>query len=83
MLKRAPPSDDSNAKKQRAHRARLARSRRKHGQIVASIVIEENPVIEALLQSGRLTEAEALRRSLVEAALGKLIAEWACRWRHA
>ena len=41
-------------------------------------------MIDALINSTRLTEAEALRRSLVEAALGKLINEWALRWkRHA
>jgi hypothetical protein len=82
MLKRTPPSDD-RAKSQRA-RARLARSRRKRGEIVVSIVIEENPVVEALLESERLSEEQALRRPQVEAALGKLIAEWVCRWqRHA
>jgi hypothetical protein len=79
-----PPSDDRSARKQRAYRARLARSRRKRGEVVAKIVIEENPVVEALLESGRLTEAQALRRSLVEQALGRLIADWSRRWqRHA
>jgi hypothetical protein len=79
MHKRMPPSND-RAKKQRA-RARLARSGRMRGEVVAKIVIKENPVISALLRSGRLTEEQALRRSLVEAALGRLIAEWARRWR--
>jgi hypothetical protein len=59
MHKRPPPSDDRN-RKQRSRRARLARSRRKRGEIVASIVIEENPGIEALLRSGRLTDDQIL-----------------------
>jgi hypothetical protein len=57
MRKRAP-SDDLNARKQLALRARLARSRRKRGEVIVRVIIEENPVIEAL------------RRSLVEQALG-------------
>lgn len=82
-MKQQPPSSDPT-KRQRACRARLARSRRKRGEVVAKIVIEENPVVEALLESGRLTEAQALRRSLVEQALGRLIADWSRRWqRHA
>ena len=52
--------------------------------MVVRIVVEENPVVAALIDSTRLTEAEALHRSKVEAALGKLINEWALRWkRHA
>jgi hypothetical protein len=79
MHKRAPSPADRKARKQRACRARLARSRRKRGEVVAHIVIGEHPVIEALLKTGRLTEEQALHRSLVEAALGRLIAEWVSR----
>src|ERR1700733_12631157 len=79
MHKRAPSLADRNARKQRACRARLARSRRKRGEVVVHIVVEENSVIESLLETGRITEEQALSRSLVEAALGRLIAEWAGR----
>jgi hypothetical protein len=37
-------------------------------------------VLEALLQSGRLTEDQALRGPLVEQALSRLIADWSRRW---
>jgi hypothetical protein len=56
-----PVSDDRN-RKQRACRARLARKR---GEVVASIVIEDHAVIEALLRSGPMTDDQALRRSHV------------------
>jgi hypothetical protein len=37
-------------------------------------------VIEALLRSRRLSEAEALRRAQVETAVGAVLADWAGRW---
>jgi hypothetical protein len=75
MDKRAPPASA-------AARQRRARHRRRHGEVVLSVVVEEHALIEALLRSGRLTDDQALRRSLVEAALGRLIAQWAYRWLH-
>ena len=38
-------------------------------------------LIEALLDSGTLTEAEALRRSNVETATSAVLAEWIEKWR--
>ena len=80
MLERPPARPD---RRRQAASARQARRRRrsKAGRIVVAIELDELVVLEALLASGRLTEAQALRRSSVEAELGRLIADWACRWR--
>ena len=37
-------------------------------------------MIEALLEAGRLTEAEALERPSVERELGWVLDDWARRW---
>jgi len=43
--------------------------------------VPEWQVLDALLCSGRLTEAEALQRPLVERALAAILTEWAARLR--
>jgi hypothetical protein len=47
---------------------------------VLHIEAREDRLAEALLLAGRLSEAEALRRSLVERELGRLLDDWARRW---
>jgi hypothetical protein len=46
--------------------------------VCVRLEIEHDQVVEALLRSGRLTEAAAL--PLVERALAAMVAEWAGRW---
>jgi hypothetical protein len=40
----------------------------------------EEPLLRALLESGRLTEGEALRRDLVAREAALLLDEWAKLW---
>ena len=39
-----------------------------------------HPVMEALLASGRLSDAEGLDRARVEREIAEVLAEWAARW---
>jgi hypothetical protein len=43
--------------------------------------VPEDAAIEALIKSGRLTEAEALRRSSVERELASVVEDWIARWK--
>jgi hypothetical protein len=43
--------------------------------------VNEHELAEALLQSRRLTDAQALDRSRIEAELASIISEWIRRWR--
>ena len=79
MLVRPPRPDDPRRKSASA-RQRRYRRRAKAGNAIFPIEADECAVIEAMLKSGRMTEAQALKRKLVNAALGELIAEWAGRW---
>jgi hypothetical protein len=47
------------------------------------IDVDECALAEALILSGRLSEAEALRPELVERELSALVADFISRWRHA
>jgi hypothetical protein len=62
---------------------RRMRARAKAGKAVFQVEIDEHSVAEALINSLRLTEAEAADRKHVARALGTLIAEWAAQWRRA
>jgi hypothetical protein len=44
------------------------------------IVVRENRVTEAMLVSGRMTEADVSDHALVEAALLRVVIEWIARW---
>jgi hypothetical protein len=63
-------------------RKRAERARRKAGEAAYRIIVPEYDVVAALLASGRLTEAEALRRALVERELAAVLTEWAARWKN-
>jgi hypothetical protein len=63
-----------------AARARKARARRRRGLAIYYIEANEDRMIEALLEAGRLTEAEALERPSVERELGWVLDDWARRW---
>lgn len=61
------------AERQRRHRQRL-----KAGRIPLAIEVDER-VIEALLITGAISEAESLRRSAIEAALSEMVDDWTRR----
>jgi hypothetical protein len=63
-----------------ALRSRRKRTRRKRGVVVYSIEAKEADVIEALIRSNRLSEAETRQIDLIEAALAEVIADWTRRW---
>jgi hypothetical protein len=65
-----------------ALRARRFRRRRRDGLVPRTIDVDEQALAEALIQSGRLTEAEALRPDLVERELALLVADFILRWRN-
>jgi len=65
-----------------ALRARRSRWRRRNGLVPRTIDSDENGLAEALIATGRLTEAEALRPELIERELSALIADFILRWRH-
>src|SRR5262245_20389619 len=65
-----------------ALRARRFRRRRRNGLVPRTIEVDEPALAEALIESGRLTEAEALRPDLVERELTALIADFILRWRN-
>lgn len=61
------------AERQRRHRARIRSGR------IQLVVEADQRLIEALLATGAVTEAESLSRQAIEAALGDMIDEWTRR----
>jgi hypothetical protein len=89
MLRR-PDSLPSELRRKRsgseAERQRRARARRRRGVMTFRVEANEHRLAEALIESGRLTEALALERPQIERELAKLIDDWIRRWlenRHA
>lgn len=74
MLDRAPSPD--------AIRARRYRWRRRNGLVPHRLDLDEHELAEALIASGRLTEAEALHPELIDRELLAVIADFILRWRH-
>jgi hypothetical protein len=64
-----------------ANRKRRYRRRQRLGRAVLAIEISSAPLIEVLIESGHLTEAESLDRRKVEAATGKVVDAWTRYWR--
>lgn len=73
---------DRNPERRRADRERKARQRAAERAGIKRLKIEANyhRIVEALLRSTRLTEAEALDKKLVEAEVAEVLAEWASAW---
>jgi hypothetical protein len=65
--------------RQRASRRRY-RARAHNGHAIIRIEIERDPVLLALLSTGRLTDEEALDPHRVETALSEVISTWAKLW---
>jgi hypothetical protein len=63
-----------------ALRQRRCRARRRRGVAVLHVEANEFELVDALLAAGRLTEAEALRRPLVEKAAARLLEDFTARW---
>jgi len=77
---RKPPSSPGARSRNDRERQRRCRARNKAGEKRYVVVARENWVIEAVLLSGRLTEADVADHALVEAALSRVIVEWIARW---
>jgi hypothetical protein len=63
-----------------ATRQRLRRARRKRGEAVFHLTLNENQIIEALICAGRLSENASEQRSAVERAISGLLTDWSVRW---
>jgi hypothetical protein len=64
-------------------RQRKARWRRRNGLVQYRIDADEHALAEALIASGRLTEAEALHPDMVRRELSALVVDFIARWCHA
>ena len=62
-----------------AAKVRLYRQRKRLGQIVLKIVVEEAALATFLIESRRLTEAESMVRAKVEAAVAEVLRDLAQR----
>ena len=62
-------------------RSRRARMRKKNGKAVLRIEVDHDPLLLALIESGRMSEAETADLRRVEAVVGKMLGEWAEHWR--
>lgn len=69
MLKRAPPTDDRNAKKQRAYRERLKQHK------IAVLVPVGETLISFLIRTGWLAERESHKRKMIADAIARMLAE--------
>jgi len=66
----------------RRERSRRARQRQREGLAVFPLEARRDDVLLALIESRKLTEAEALDRHRVNAALSRMLGEWAAHWRN-
>jgi hypothetical protein len=64
-------------------RSRRARQRKKNGKAVLSVEVDQDPLLLALIESGRMSEAETANLRRVEAVIGKMLGEWAQHWQQA
>ena len=77
--RKPPPSSAARARNDR-ERQRRCRARSRAGEKRYVIVARENWVVESMLISGRMTEADCLDHALVEEALSRVVIEWMVRW---
>jgi hypothetical protein len=63
-----------------ADRQRAYKRRQRDGEAVLRVVVDEYALIDALIESGRLSEADGLDRSKVEAAAEEVLRDWVARW---
>lgn len=72
---RPAPGKNAACEKKRRQRARA-----RLGQVVLRVVVHEHELIEALLETGRITERDALCRQNVEAAAAHVLKTFIARW---
>jgi hypothetical protein len=81
-----PPRSGSNiiplpvARSDRARKQRNYRRRQANGVAVLRIAVKHHELVEALIASGRMNDAEALDRGRVERQVGRLLDEWRATW---
>jgi len=63
-----------------AAKVRRYRARQRAGLAVLKVTVPEFAIVEFLIESGRLTVAEAIDRRRVEHAAAEVLAELAARW---
>src|SRR5262249_53716241 len=64
-------------------RSRRARVRKRNGKAVLRVEVDHDPLLLALIESGRMSEAETADLRRVEAVVGKMLREWAEHWQQA
>ena len=64
-------------------RSRRARARKKNGRAVLRIEVDHDPLLLALIESRRMSEADTADLRRVEAVVGKMLGEWAEHWQQA
>src|SRR5262249_20209399 len=67
----------------RRERSRRARVRKKNGKAVLRVEVDHDPLLLALIGSGRMRGAETADLRRVEAVVGKMLREWAEHWQQA
>ena len=68
------------ARTESCRRQKRYRQRQRDGQAVLQVPCDFCALVEALLKSGRLSEAEALDRRRIDAAAAEVLADFAGRW---
>jgi hypothetical protein len=63
-----------------ALRKRRYRSRQRDGVVCLRVLANEELVAAALIESGLLSEDEALDKAKVEVGVAKVLQEWTRRW---
>jgi len=63
-----------------AARQRRRRQRAQNGLCCFKVEGNHDRLVSALLEAGRLTEAEALHHDAVERELAAILQQWADRW---
>ena len=82
MLRRPPRDPPGHAERRRRERERQRRCRAHHkaNEVRFEVYAPEHRIVEAMIISGRTSEAEALDHARIERELENLITEWADRW---
>jgi hypothetical protein len=78
--RRVPLGGRTPARSLSAAKVRRYRLRQRLGRIVIKLDVEEGPLAEYLISTGRLTAAESMVRSRVEEACAQLLTDLAKRW---
>jgi hypothetical protein len=67
--------------KNSAAKVKAYRARQRAGLAVLKVPVPSYDVVQALIESGRLTVAEALDRQRVEHAVAEVVVEWTAPWK--